>query len=213
MEKRSSIVRGCLATFGFGLALLAFASFWTLAGMWTSWVDGVLMLATFAMSLGVSRWRKPHVLVSSLVGIGAALLVLSVLLLTHYQLPFFGFSHLLAAGGYGALTYAIAKGLPLDPAHPFTEGLLLRVVPNGRSPFLSQTGVADGELRDRICEALVEDPALGISELVVGVHNGTVTVEGIVEYELARRRTTSRIEEFPGVHEVENRLRVGARRA
>lgn len=70
---------------------------------------------------------------------------------------------------------------------------------------------SDERIREDVNERLTDDPELDASEIQVRVDNGEITLEGIVEDSLAKRRAEDIAYSTRGVRDVHNHLRVDTR--
>lgn len=66
----------------------------------------------------------------------------------------------------------------------------------------------DEKLKDEINERLYHDSHIDASDIEVTVLNGDVTLTGMVESKLIKRRIEDIIELIPGIKDVENRLKI-----
>ena len=66
----------------------------------------------------------------------------------------------------------------------------------------------DSRVREDICERLWDEPTIDVGDVDVQVKDGVVTLEGTVPYRPMKHLIEDIAADTPGVHEVENRLRV-----
>lgn len=69
---------------------------------------------------------------------------------------------------------------------------------------------SDARLFELVCEALTEDPLVDASDILVGVHDGAVTLDGTVASDLQRRRALALAGGVYGVVECHDALHVRA---
>jgi len=67
---------------------------------------------------------------------------------------------------------------------------------------------SDERIREMVCERLVEEPGIDVSEVSINVKNGCVELEGTVPSRQMRHRIEDVVDECWGVQDIENRIRV-----
>ena len=67
---------------------------------------------------------------------------------------------------------------------------------------------SDERIREMVCERLVEDPGVDVSEVSINVKDGCVELEGTVPSRQMRHRIEDVVDECWGVQDIENRIRV-----
>jgi osmotically-inducible protein OsmY len=77
-----------------------------------------------------------------------------------------------------------------------------------RLGLLDASRRADADTEAAVLDALNADAALPASDIEVAVHNGAVTISGLVELTSQRDRAEREVLAVPGVSSVHNRLRV-----
>lgn len=78
----------------------------------------------------------------------------------------------------------------------------------GRGPRGYQR--SDERIREDVCDCLTDDPEIDASNFDVTVNNGEVSLTGTIDSYDNKRRATDLIEDFSGVKDVHNNLRVRA---
>ena len=69
---------------------------------------------------------------------------------------------------------------------------------------------SDERIREDVSDKLTDDPFIDATDVEVAVANGEVTLEGLVESRMARRRAEDLAERCSGVTHVQNNLRVSS---
>ena len=69
---------------------------------------------------------------------------------------------------------------------------------------------SDERIREAACEALTEDDQVDASDIEVAVHDGEVTLTGVVTDRHAKRFAEDCVWRVSGVRDVQNQLRLGA---
>ncbi|MBX3016339.1 MAG: BON domain-containing protein [Bdellovibrionaceae bacterium] len=67
---------------------------------------------------------------------------------------------------------------------------------------------SDERIRDQVCDTLEMDAYIDASEIEVEVKEGIVTLSGKVDHRSTKRRAADRIENLPGVRDVDNNLTI-----
>jgi len=126
--------------------------------------------------------------------------------------PSGGYGSFQTAGGYGATTlYGAEQAMPPDYpsmppgyAGPQRPGSTQRIRP--RFPKGYQR--SDEKLREDICERLIQDPRIDVSDVSVDVQGGAVSLTGSVPERYMKHAIEDMADAAPGVQEIDNRIRV-----
>ena len=94
-------------------------------------------------------------------------------------------------------------------AHPVREVLHGVALELGLSrPRAGEFGRRDERIREDICERLIEEQELDVTEVSVAVQDGIVRLDGTVPVRGMKHRIEDLSAACPGVRDVENRIRV-----